>query len=94
MRGHADCYDRLECGMKINSGPGGYSNVVHMMDQMKLKKINQSIEIATEEQKIIENDENFSAENFRAKIKSLGKSPGWRKNYLPYCLHFSSSKNS
>ena len=53
MCGHADCYDRLECGMKINSGPGGYSNVVHMMDQMKLKKINQSIEIATEEQKII-----------------------------------------
>ena len=27
--------------------------MVHMMDQMKLKKINQSIEIATEEQKII-----------------------------------------
>ena len=53
MRGHGDCYDPLESGMKINSGPGGYSNVVHMMDQMKLKKINQSIEIATEEQKII-----------------------------------------
>jgi hypothetical protein len=69
MRWHADCYDPLESGMKINSGPGGYSNVVHMMDQMKLKKINQSIEIATEEQKII-------ARRLRDNTNMRSNSPG------------------
>ena len=59
--------------MKINSGPGGYSNVVHMMDQMKLKKINQSIEIATEEQKII-------AKRIKDNANMRSNSPGKGEN--------------
>jgi hypothetical protein len=53
--------------MKVNAGE--YSSVIHMMDEMKLKKINQSIEIATEEQKII-------AKRLRDNTNMRSNSPG------------------